>query len=125
MEGATNSDSRSPLCHGCVVQERGGVAVVMDVVVCLREDGVAVAAAAERGCTGELCVSLLDGSRSRTVVERRRWLLFWLAVCDGSVGVARWCRSCNGGCRLQLPWWPEVVRRFASRWSEEQVSEMV
>jgi len=19
----------------------------------------------------------------------------------------------NGGCRLRLPWWPEVVRRFA------------
>jgi len=36
-----------------------------------------------------------------------------VAVCSREDGVARWCRSYNGGCRLQLPWWPEVVRRFA------------
>jgi len=43
-----------------------------------------------------------------------RWrLTMEVAARDGSVGVARWRRSCNGGCRLRLPWWLEVVRRFA------------
>ena len=43
-----------------------------------------------------------------------RWrLTMEVAARDGSVGVARWYRSCNGGCRLRLPWWLEVVRRFA------------
>ena len=35
-----------------------------------------------------------------------------VVVCSQEDGVARWCRSCNGGCRLRLPWWPEVVCRF-------------
>jgi len=36
-----------------------------------------------------------------------------VAARDGSVGVVRSYRNCNGGCRLRLPWWLEVVRRFA------------